>query len=80
MATKRNWAVIYKKVPPFLRQMREDAGLTQRDLAARVGETQWWVYRSEIGSRRVDVAEFVKWVTGCEQDPRTAIEQLAKQR
>lgn len=76
MATKRNQALIYRNVPDFLRSMREKAGLTQRQLAVRIGQTQWWVHRSEIGSRRIDVAEFVEFCVGCEVDPRDAIEQL----
>lgn len=76
MATKRNFALIYRKVPPFLRHLREEAGLTQRQLAARVRQTQWWVYRSEIGSRRVDIAEFLEWCAGCGVDPKKAIDSL----
>lgn len=76
MATKRNLALIYRKVPPFLRHLRKEAGLTQRQLAGRIRQTQWWVYRSEIGSRRVDVAEFLEWCAGCDVDPKEAIESL----
>lgn len=80
MATKRNFALIYRKVPPFLRHLREEAGLTQRELAARIGQTQWWVYRSEIGSRRVDVAEFLEWCAGCDVEPSQAVESLRRFR
>ena len=76
MPTKRNQALSYLKVPPFLRQLREAAGLTQRQLAKKLGESQWWVHRSEIGSRRVDVVEFARWSTGCGTDPDTAIREL----
>jgi transcriptional regulator with XRE-family HTH domain len=78
--TKRNQALIYRKVPPFLRQLRERAGLTQRDLAGRLGESQWWVHRSEIGSRRVDIAEFIEWCRGCEREPFEVLRELAIQR
>lgn len=80
MATKRNQAAIYRKVPPFLRSMRERAGLTQRELADRIGQSQWWVARSETGSRRLDVAEFVEFCVGCETDPASAFTQLARLR
>ncbi len=60
MAVKRQHALTYRKVPAYLKQMREQAGLTQRDVAAAIGQTQWWVHRSEIGSRRIDVAGFVE--------------------
>jgi transcriptional regulator with XRE-family HTH domain len=78
--TKRNQALAYQKVPRFLRQLRESAGLTQRQLAQRLGESQWWVHRSEIGSRRVDVAEFVRWSTGCGAEPDAALRDLVAYR
>ena len=36
MSTKPNHSRVYAKVPPFLRGLREDAKLTQRQLAAAV--------------------------------------------
>ena len=80
MSTKRQHALIYKKVPAFLKAMRDRAGLTQRDLAERTGQSQWWVHRSEIGSRRVDAAEFIEFCLGCGMDPRKAIGELMKLR
>lgn len=80
MATKRNQALIYRSVPAFLREIRERAGLTQRALAERIGQTQWWVHRSEIGSRRLDVAEFIEFCTGCDVDPRDALDELRSKR
>jgi transcriptional regulator with XRE-family HTH domain len=80
MPTKPNQALIYRRVPAFLRELRERAGLTQRQLAARVGQTQWWVARSETGSRRLDVAEFVEFCVGCGTEPAEALTELTKRR
>jgi transcriptional regulator with XRE-family HTH domain len=80
MPTKRNQALIYKKVPVFLRNMREKAGLTQRALADRIGQSQWWVARSETGSRRLDVAEFIEFCSGCGVDAAGALTDLARRR
>lgn len=80
MPTKPNQAAIYKKVPAFLRSLRKTAKLTQRDLADRIGQSQWWVARSETGSRRIDVAEFVEFCRGCKVDPCEALQALARYR
>ena len=56
--------------------MREKAGLTQRDLAERIGETQWFIYRCESRLRRVDVAEFLLYCEGCGTDPKAAVVEL----
>lgn len=39
---------------------REKAGLTQRDLAARIKRPHSFVGRMEAGERRVDVIEFIE--------------------
>ncbi len=41
----------------LLKQVREDAGLTQADLAKRIKQTQTYVSKSERGERRVDLIE-----------------------
>jgi transcriptional regulator with XRE-family HTH domain len=78
MSTKRNQALIYKSVPTFLREIRKKAGLTQRQLALKIGQTQWWIARTETGSRRIDIAEFIVFSRGCGLDPAKALTDLAK--
>jgi len=39
-----------------------------------------WVARSETGSRRLDVAEFVEFCLGCRVDPAKALTELARLR
>ena len=78
MATKPQHLSVYRPVPVFLRMMREKAGLTQRQLAAKIGKTQSWIQKSEIGSRRVDVAEFMLFCHGCGVDPSEAIRRLGR--
>ncbi len=80
MVTKPNQALVYRKVPPFLRSLREAAGLTQRDLAKRLRQSQAVVHKSETGSRRVDIAEFMEWCVGCGVDPTAAFDGLKKLR
>jgi len=72
MATKAQHDTAYLRLPPFLRRLREEAGLTQRALGLVLGRPQSWVYNCETGNRRVDVTEFAAWVRGCGADPVAA--------
>ncbi len=47
----------YNTFLELFRQQRQRAGLTQVELAARVGETQTFVSKCERGERRIDVVE-----------------------
>ena len=67
-------------MPALLRQMRESADLTQRDLAKKLRTSQPWVHKSEIGERRVDIAEFMDWCLACGVDPTQAFADLRTQR
>ena len=65
MASKAQHARRYKVLPPFLREMREQAGCTQRELGDKLGKPQSWIYNCETANRRVDVAEFISWCEAC---------------
>src|SRR5262245_51788031 len=62
--------------PPFLRELREEASLTQRQLGKRLKKPQSWVYNCETANRRVDVAEFILWARACGADPQTAFSRF----
>lgn len=47
----------YKAFLAKLRQARADAGLTQEEMAKKLGRTQTWMSNSELGERRVDFVE-----------------------
>jgi transcriptional regulator with XRE-family HTH domain len=80
VATKRNHALAYRKVPGFLRELRGRAGLTQADVGVRIGTSQVFVARCESGSRRVDVAEFIEIARALGLDPVEAFAELAKRK
>jgi transcriptional regulator with XRE-family HTH domain len=50
----------HKALIDLLIAKREAAGLTQTELANRLGEYQSFVARLESGQRRVDVVEFLE--------------------
>ncbi|HEX8916550.1 MAG TPA: helix-turn-helix transcriptional regulator [Humisphaera sp.] len=54
--------------------MRKAAGLTQRDLAERLGREQNFVGRVETGQRRIDLVEWVMLCRACDVDP---VERMA---
>jgi transcriptional regulator with XRE-family HTH domain len=70
----------YRLLPAMLREMRERASLTQRDLARRLGISHVMVHNSETAERRVDVTEFADWCQACGVDPVTAFADLMKRR
>jgi transcriptional regulator with XRE-family HTH domain len=47
----------YAAVLRLLREVREQSGLTQIDLAARLGQTQSFVSKVERGDRRLDIIQ-----------------------
>ena len=78
VATKRNHALIYKKVPAFIRSLREHAKVTQAELGRRLGTSQVFIARCESGSRRVDVAEFMEIARALGRNPVEVFAELVK--
>ena len=62
----------------MLRDMREKAELTQRQLGERLQKPQSWVHNCEVENRRVDLAEFCDWCVACETDPVAAVRRFLK--
>jgi transcriptional regulator with XRE-family HTH domain len=68
----------HKALISLLIQKREAAGMTQADLAARLGEYQSFVARLESGQRRIDVSEFIELAAAIGFDPAKTISALKK--
>lgn len=49
--------------------LRAKAGLTQRQLAAKLQRERSFVGRLELGERRLDLVEFYRLCLACEADP-----------
>ena len=77
---KAQHASRYRHLPAMLRRMREAASLTQRRLAAKLRTNHVFVHKSEIGERRVDIAEFMDWCLACGVDPEHAFRELRRSR
>nr|WP_205934427.1 helix-turn-helix transcriptional regulator [Rhizobium leguminosarum] len=63
----------------LLVEKREASGLTQTELAYKLGEYQSFVARLESGQRRVDVIEFLELARILNFDPLDALGRLAKE-
>lgn len=59
---------------------REEAGLTQADLAKRLGKPQSFVSKYERGERRLDVIELLTVCKSLEVDPLLFLKQFIKAR
>jgi transcriptional regulator with XRE-family HTH domain len=74
----------YASLRAELRASRTRAGLSQRDLAARLKVPHSWVAKVESGERRIDLVEFCWFVAACGGDPvaftKSIVHRLSQQR
>jgi transcriptional regulator with XRE-family HTH domain len=66
------------RLQSLLKAARERAGLTQVDLASRIGRPQSFIAKYERGERRLDVVEFAVVATAIGADPRKMLGQLLR--
>lgn len=62
-----------------IRTARECAGLSQRELAARLKVPHSWVSKVETGERRIDLVEFCRFLSACGVDPSPVCQRLLQQ-
>lgn len=60
-------------------ELRKNAGLNQRELAAALGREQNYVARIETGQRRLDVIEWIQILRVLGVDPEEQIAAVVKQ-
>lgn len=68
----------HAKLVRMLIQKREAAGITQAELANKLGEYQSFVARLESAQRRIDVVEFLALACALEFDAACFIEDLMR--
>lgn len=57
---------------------RNNAALSQRDLAAILHVPHSWVAKVESGERRIDLVEFCWFLSACKLDPLVVTERLTR--
>ena len=77
--TKAQHNQMYRILPSFMRDMRENAGLTQREIGKILNRPQSYIYNCETANRRVDITEFIAWSRACGVDPKKAFARLLKE-
>ena len=66
----------YEHFLELLKQQRLDKGVSQVELSKRLGQTQQYVSRCEVGERRLDVIEFYQWCEALGVDTSAVFEEL----
>lgn len=76
---KSTFTPLYERFRERLVAMREKAGMTQRDLARKLGREHSFVSRIELGERRLDVVEFYWVAKALGQDPGRVAADLMRE-
>ncbi|MBM7416843.1 MULTISPECIES: helix-turn-helix transcriptional regulator [Nocardiaceae] len=77
---KSIYSAEYQQLCALLRQLRLDAGLTQVEVARRLGEPQSFVSKYESGERRLDIIELKYVAEAIGSELRVIAEFVEKRR
>lgn len=67
----------YERLVDLLAEWRRASGLSQRELARRLGRCQSHVHLIETRQRRVEIVEFCRYVRALQLDPVSAFAVVA---
>lgn len=76
MTIKSGLTEKYEEFSRLLAEARQDAGLSQQEVADRLGRPQTYVSKCERGTRRMDIVEFLEIAEVIGFDPTTFIRKL----
>jgi transcriptional regulator with XRE-family HTH domain len=68
----------YNKLRAILKAARLEAGLTQRELSAKLRRDKNFAQLVESGERALDAVEFIEYAEMVDVDPRDVIDELMK--
>lgn len=78
MGARANHRPAYRRLCAVLRQWREAAGMTQRQVADKLGKPHSFVHKCEIGERRLDPLEFAELCAALGRDPGEALKLMVR--
>lgn len=61
-----------------MRAAREARGVTQQELARRLGKPQSYVSKAEMGERRLDVVEYLHFMRAIEGEPHALLRDIER--
>ena len=76
MGARPQHTLRYRRLCALLRTWRNDAGLTQRELASKLRKPASYVHKCEVADRRIDPLEFINWCRACDRNPAKSLEFL----
>ena len=76
---KSSFTITYKKFCKILIHARKTAGITQRELSAKLSRPQSFVSKYERGERRLDVIEFLEVAKALGRNPHILLRQIKSQ-
>lgn len=62
-----------------MRAARQARGITQQELARRLGKPQSYVSKAEMGERRLDVVEFLHFMRAIEGEPHALLRDIERE-
>lgn len=69
---------VHRAVIDALVAARKGAGMTQRDLAAKIGKPQSFIGKVEAIERNLSVTEFIAWANAIGVAPAAVLESIAQ--
>ena len=67
---------MHRAMVDLIKEERKARGLSQAEVARRLGEYQSWMMRLESGDRRVDIVEFHRVAKAIGFDPVRAVRKI----
>jgi transcriptional regulator with XRE-family HTH domain len=75
---KQRYSPRHEKMRALLKECRLKAGLTQQELCKRLKRERTFVSTVEIGTRMLDVLEFIDYAEALGADPKKLLGKLTK--
>ena len=66
----------YEELRRQMIEAREEAGVSQEQLAERLGRPQSYVSKTELGKRRLDVIEYLTFARAVGYDPYDLLKEI----